>query len=137
MLLRWATIVVNFIVVVIALFFLLFGVGLFMMDKNNSSGVQNLEISPDDISVQMVFVSVILGMHAIGIYGALYYKAGAVMISANGYMIAIFTASESLNYFAAVLPILFLYPHFVFITGVQNEVMTPYNYERIKACCDC
>jgi hypothetical protein len=75
--------------------------------------------------------------HAIGIYGALYYKAWAVMVSVLGYVISIITAIGALSFVGLVLPILFLYPHVVFITEMQNEVMTPYNYERIKICCDC
>jgi hypothetical protein len=76
----------------------------------------------------MVGDGVALVMHTIGIYGAINYKKWAVLVSAVGYVSAM-----SANNLGLVWVILFLYPHVVLITEIHNEVMTPYNYERIKA----
>jgi hypothetical protein len=69
---RRATIVVNVIGFVVALFFLL-AQGSIMMDKNS-------EISHNALLAGMVIVSVALVMNTIEIYGAINYKTWAVMV---------------------------------------------------------
>jgi hypothetical protein len=84
----------------------------------------------------MIISSLSLVLHAIGIHGAIKYKPFAVAVSAVGNMLS-FAWSLSLDFIGVALTFLFLHPHVVLIMEIRSEVMAPYNYGRVKTCCDC
>ena len=85
----------------------------------------------------VIISTVSVALHIFGIYGAISYQSTAVGASAFGYLFSFVLALYSLNVTGIILCSLFFYAHAVLLLEIRNGIMTPYNYENIKACCEC
>lgn len=90
-----------------------------------------------EVVAAVIISSVSIVLHVFGIYGAVSYQSTAVGASAFGYIFSLVLALVSLNVTGIILCSLFFYAHAVLLSEIQSGIMTPYNYENIKACCDC
>lgn len=90
-----------------------------------------------EVMAAVIISAVSIALHIFGIYGAIYYHSTSVGASALGYMLSLGLALVSLNMTGIILCSLFFYAHAILLLEIRNGIMTPYNYENIKACCEC
>ncbi|CAJ1963154.1 unnamed protein product [Cylindrotheca closterium] len=150
---RRATIVVNMIAIiwytVMIIVFAFLGVSIaengFPGDEENNAQQDGGDFDDEGRDVffegealaAVIISTVSIALHVFGIYGAIYYQSAAVAASAFGYMFSFALALLSLNMTGIILCSLFFYAHAILLLEIRNGIMTPYNYENIKACCEC
>lgn len=150
---RRATLAVNILTIVMNLLFMIamfFGFEFVMKnadaiaeDMDDDEAKEAFENFAKSGSLQLleafvdIFFVVSIALHAIGVYGALKYQVWAVMVAAISYGIAFTIALLGFNIMNMFLTGLFLYPHIVLIKEIKEGIMTDYNYERVRSCCDC
>jgi hypothetical protein len=105
-----------------------------MDDDQAQAAAQQLNSIPLGLIVVMVMIQAVL--YVFGIMGAIKYTKWMIAVALIGYALAFVANILVVNILGIILPALFAYPHFMFISELNQGIMTPDNYpNEVHSCC--
>jgi len=139
---RRAVIIMNLVEVAICIFYIMYFAFLISFLENtdtdlNMNKEEAVEVSKIMEHRYMILLAMKLPFALIGVYGAVKFKMGAMVIVLAGYIAQIFTILYAMNPLALVTTLLFAYPNAVFLYQLKSEIMSELNYpdEKFSCCC--
>ena len=95
----------------------------------DAGGIKILEMAFDFISI------ISIGLHACGVYGAIYFKPWGIIVAGSAYGLKCVLAVLSLDLGTLLQSGFFFYPHYIFVEEMKQGIMNEYNYHKIAFCC--
>jgi hypothetical protein len=95
---------------------------------------KELQSIPMGLFVALIFLQAVF--YVFGIMGAINYTKWMIICAIVGYVLSFAVHLLQLNFLGMLLSGVFAYPHFFFLSEMNQNIMTPENYpNEVQSCC--